>query len=156
MKPSTLIVGSIAVIAVAGSLLWLRALNNSAPSASSIPQHAGCGQVSHAFVQHQSSVWLTLSAPVARTLTDSIGQFDHQRFILRCPSGQTVLIENDVSIGRRVPVRRGDLVIVHGQYIWNSLGGLVHYTHHGGGAESGWIALKGEIYALLHTRLILL
>ena len=149
MTRSTFLTGAVLIAAVAGSLVWLRALNNSTPSAASIPKHAGCGPAARAFADHQSDLWLTVSAPVSRTLSDSIGRFEHQRFILRCASGQTLLVENDVSVGQRAPVQAGDQVTVHGQYIWNSLGGLIHYTHHGSGAQSGWIALRGKVYAVI-------
>ena len=149
MTRSTVAFGVLLTGAVIGSLIWLRALNATTPSAASIPKHVGCGEVQSAFARRQSYEWVTLSAPVWRTLSDSVGQYYHQRFILRCPSGQTVLIENDVSIGRRVPVHPGDMVTVHGQYIWNALGGLVHYTHHGAGAQSGWIALRGTVYSII-------
>jgi hypothetical protein len=77
-------------------------------------------------------------------LPDSYGRFQHQRFILRCPFGQTVLIENDVSVGQRVPVYPGATVAVHGEFVWNSQGGLIHDTH--GGSEQGWILFQGKVY----------
>jgi len=61
---------------------------------------------------------------------------------------QTVLIDNNVSIGRRVPVAPGDAVIVHGEYVWNAQGGLVHFTHHDPAHthEDGWIERTGTRY----------
>lgn len=103
---------------------------------------AGCSQVASAYDSRRSDLWLTMSAPVSRLLPNSYGRFEHERFILRCPSGQTVLIENDVSVGQRVPVGPGDPVAVHGQYIWNPQGGLIHYTHRG----NGWILFRGKLY----------
>ena len=107
----------------------------------------GCSQVASGFQQRESGIWLTVSATVTRLLADSYGQYQHQRFIVRCPSGQTVLIVNDVSIGQRVPVGVDQRVVVRGQYVWNAQGGLIHFTHHGDG-NGGWILYRGHVYAL--------
>lgn len=106
-----------------------------------------CGQVTVAYRNHESDVWLTVSGRVVQTLPDTYGRFEHQRFVIQCRSGQTVLIVNDVSIGRRAPVHVGDPVVVRGQYVWNRLGGLIHFTHHGSGGQSGWILVGERVYA---------
>lgn len=105
----------------------------------------GCRDVAADFSAHRSNLWVTASALVSRLLPDEYGTYQHQRFIVRCPSGQTVEIVNDVSVGQRVPVRVADAVVVHGIYIWNDLGGLIHYTHHDGG-QGGWILLGSRLY----------
>jgi hypothetical protein len=107
----------------------------------------GCSQVATGFRERENGNWLTVSATVTRLLPDSYGRFQHQRFIARCPSGQTILIVNDVSIGQRVPVAVGQRVVVRGQYVWNEQGGLIHFTHHGDGS-GGWILYQGHVYAL--------
>ena len=107
----------------------------------------GCSQVATGFQKHESGIWLTVSAIIARLLPDSYGRNEHQRFIVRCPSGQTILIVNDVSIGQRVPVGMGQRVVVRGQYVWNRQGGLIHFTHHRDG-NGGWILFQGHVYAL--------
>ena len=64
-------------------------------------------------------------------------------------SAQTLLIDNNVDIGKRVPVANGDDVVVHGEYVWNDQGGLIHFTHHDPAHthEDGWIELKGARYS---------
>ena len=59
-----------------------------------------------------------------------------------------MLVDNNVTIGRRAPVAPNDNVIVHGEYVWNDQGGLIHFTHHGPapGHEGGWIELNGVRY----------
>jgi hypothetical protein len=109
----------------------------------------GCRGVRQDFAHHVSGAWVTLSASVERTLSDSFGRYRHQRFIVQCGSGQTILIVNDVSIGKRVPVSVGGFVGVKGQYIWNAQGGLVHFTHHDdSGGEGGWILWRGRLFSL--------
>lgn len=73
----------------------------------------------------------------------------HEQFIIRLTSENlTVEIEHNISIGKRVPVADGDRVIVHGEYIWNAQGGLIHFTHHDpqGTHENGYIVDNGTTY----------
>ncbi|TMC74619.1 MAG: DUF3465 domain-containing protein [Chloroflexi bacterium] len=106
--------------------------------------------VERAFAEHRSQLEITAEGSVTQVLTDDNGPAGtHQRFIVRLTSStQTVLIDNNVSIGRRVPVAPGDAVIVHGEYVWNQQGGLVHFTHHDPAHthESGWIERAGTRY----------
>jgi hypothetical protein len=106
--------------------------------------------VARAFAEHRSQLQVTAEGRVVQLLTDDPGPSGtHQRFIVRLTSStQTLLIENNVSIGRRVPVDLGDAVIVHGEYVWNAQGGLVHFTHHDPARthDGGWIDLGGTRY----------
>lgn len=73
----------------------------------------------------------------------------HEQFIVRLSSGDiTVEVEHNISIARRVPVKLGDTVIVHGEYIWNGKGGLIHFTHHDpqGTHEGGFVEDNGQTY----------
>lgn len=113
----------------------------------------GCRQARVAFTQRRDKVWLTVAADVYRVLPDSgpnagPSHSTHQRFIIRCPSGQTVLVDDNVDVGERVPVTDHERVVVHGQYIWNALGGLVHDTHHSTGVNpDGWILAGDRTYS---------
>ena len=80
--------------------------------------------------------------------TSSTGM--HEQFIIKLSSQNlTVEVEHNFSIGTRVPVRLGDHVIVHGEYIWNPQGGLIHFTHHDpqGTHEGGYIVDQGKTYS---------
>ncbi len=100
------------------------------------------------YASHQSGLWTSVSGVVVTVLPDTQGQYRHQRFIVRCGNGHTVLIVNDIDIGQRVPVVPGARVVVHGQFIWDSQGGLLHFTHHDpGGGSGGWILYRGKLYA---------
>ena len=106
--------------------------------------------IERAFAEHRSQLEVTAEGTVARVLADETGPSGtHQRFIVRLGSStQTLLVDNNVSIGRRVPVAPGDAVIVHGEYVWNEQGGLVHFTHHDPAHthEDGWIERTGTRY----------
>ena len=102
------------------------------------------------YAEKRSTVEVTAQGVVTSVLTDDSGPSGvHQRFIIRLAgSAQTVLVDNNVTIGRRTPVAPDDNVIVHGEYVWNDQGGLIHFTHHdpAPGHEGGWIELNGVRY----------
>ena len=103
-----------------------------------------------AYAERRSFVEVTAEGVVTSVLTDESGPSGrHQRFIIRLAEGsQTVLVDNNVTIGQRAPVVPGDDVIVHGEYVWNDQGGLIHFTHHDPAPahEGGWIELHGMRY----------
>lgn len=105
--------------------------------------------VAAAFREHRSAVQVTASGTVTRALADQQGPSGpHQRFIVRLANGQTILIENNLTVGKRVPLQPGDAVRIHGEYIWNAEGGLVHFTHHDPDRshEGGWVEHGGVRY----------
>jgi len=140
----------IAVLMILGGVLVVR-LTRSGAGTEDAGRYGGvgCSEAGRAYLQRQSGLWLTVSSQVMRTLPDEIGTLKHQRFIVRCSSGQTLLIVNDLSIGTRAPVHVGDRVLIRGQYVWNRQGGLLHFTHHSdSGGAGGWIVLRGRVYSL--------
>jgi hypothetical protein len=111
---------------------------------------AGNAAVERAFADHRSGLEVTAHGTVTRILSDNAGpRGTHQRFVVRlAAASQTVLVENNVDIGKRVPIATGDEVLVHGEYVWNDEGGLIHFTHHDPAHthEDGWIEVKGIRY----------
>jgi hypothetical protein len=104
-----------------------------------------------AFAEHQSNIEVTARGTVTRVLGDESGPSGtHQRFVIRLVgSAQTVLIDNNVTIGTRVPAALDDEVVAHGEYVWNDQGGLIHFTHHDPARthDDGWIELRGVRYS---------
>ena len=102
------------------------------------------------FQNHQSTVEVTADGTVVRLLPDRASSTGtHERFIVKLSSGDlTVEVEHNISIGNRVPLKEGDHVVVHGEYIWNAQGGLIHFTHHDpqGTHEGGYIQDNGKTY----------
>ena len=127
-------------------VIWLAACAGTPPAATT-PDNAA---VARAFAEHRSNIEVTASGAVEQLLSDETSETGtHQRFIVRLVGvAQTLLITNNVSIGRRVPVVVGDVVVVHGEYVWNDQGGLVHFTHHDPqrSHEGGWIERQGVRY----------
>ena len=102
------------------------------------------------YAEKRSTVEVTAQGVVTSVLADDSGPSGtHQRFIIRLAgSTQTVLVDNNVTIGQRAPALPGNDVIVHGEYVWNDEGGLIHFTHHDPAHthEAGWIELSGVRY----------
>src|SRR5271163_3573138 len=88
-----------------------------------------------------SKVEVTAIAQVKKLLPDDTRGLQHQKFLLILSNGTTVLIANDLTYGQRVPIQAGDVVKIHGEYVWNRLGGLIHWTHRSDTPrhDSGWI-----------------
>ncbi len=133
--------------AVTGLVLSACGIASGTPATSATPDDAA---VAADFANHRSQVEVTADGAVVRIFPDrSSSTGTHEQFIVKLSSQDvTVEIEHNISIGKRVPVREGDHVIVHGEYIWNSQGGLIHFTHHDpqGTHENGYIVDNGTTY----------
>ena len=86
------------------------------------------------------------SGMVTKVLPDDTEGDQHQRFIVRVKSGDTILIAYNIDLAARVPVQAGDTIRFKGEYIWNEQGGVVHWTHHDprGSHVPGWVELNGK------------
>lgn len=119
----------------------------SSPAASGTPDDSA---VAADFANHRSQVEVTVDGVVVRTFPDRTSNTGtHEQFIIKLTSEDlTVEIEHNISIGQRVPVSDGDHLVVHGEYIWNAQGGLIHFTHHDpqGTHENGYIIDNGTTY----------
>jgi len=106
--------------------------------------------VQRAFERHAENLELTATGSVDRVLSDQEGPSGpHERFVVRLPDvGLTVLVEHNLSIAPRVPVSVGQPIVVRGEYVWNTQGGFVHFTHHDpdGSHEAGYILYGGRRY----------
>mgnify|MGYP002634373561 FL=1 len=83
---------------------------------------------------------------VVRTLHDDLVGDRHQRFIMELPGGPTMLVVHNIDVAPRVErLYEGAPIAVYGEFEWNELGGLIHWTHHDPNLEheSGWIEFKG-------------
>lgn len=114
------------------------------PSAAPAP---GGGAVLEAFKARRSGVEVEATGVVARRLADDRKGLPHERFILRV-GDLTVLVAHNTELAPAVPVSVGDTVEVRGEYEWNQLGGVIHWTHRDpdGRHAPGWIRLRGRLY----------
>jgi hypothetical protein len=89
------------------------------------------------------------SGVVVRILPDDDEGSRHQRFILRLPSGQTVLVAHNIDLAPRIDdLKKGDVVEYSGEYVWNPKGGVLHWTHRdpSGRHVAGWLRHDGRTY----------
>jgi hypothetical protein len=92
--------------------------------------------VEEAFARRMHNVPLTATGRVIKILTDDADDTPHQRFIIEPHGGHTILVAHNRAY--RIPVNMDDEIEIHGSYVWNRYGGLIHNTHHyGGECENG-------------------
>jgi len=105
--------------------------------------------LNHAYENQQSDVQVSGSGIVVRTLSDDTKGSQHQRFILRLASGQTLLVAHNIDLAPRIDsLQEGDSVEFYGEYEWNSKGGVLHWTHNDprGRHKNGWLKHNGSTY----------
>src|SRR5690349_1773989 len=105
--------------------------------------------IARAFKEKKRNVQVEGEGVVERILADDLAGGKHQRFIVRLGSGQTILISHNIDLAPRVAgLLEGDRIAFYGEYIWNSQGGIVHWTHHDpqGRHVAGWLKYKGQTY----------
>ena len=117
-----------------------------APSSDPAADYAG---LERAIAQHAHDVRVDGGGVVVAVLRDDNAGERHQRFIVRLPSGETILITHNIDIAPRVEdLRVGDRVQFEGEYVWNDKGGIVHWTHHDPSARhrAGFLLVRGHKY----------
>lgn len=91
---------------------------------------------------------VTVRGTVTGLLADSPDRGDgvHQRFVVEV-DGAGVEVDHNLGLAPRVPVARGSVVVLHGQFEPDPGRPVIHYTHHATGRhEGGWIELGGARY----------
>jgi uncharacterized protein DUF3465 len=100
--------------------------------------------VLQAFQQKQSRLFLETRGTVIKLLADDQQGSRHQKFLIKTDEGPTLLVSHNIDLSERVPLKQGTQVQVRGEYIWNSKGGLMHWTHRDPKMrhEGGWIKIQ--------------
>ncbi len=96
----------------------------------------------NAFQNKQSDVQVHGNGTVTKLLADDNDGSRHQRFILKLSSGQTLLISHNIDISTKIDTLSiNNTLEFYGEYVWNSKGGLVHWTHHDPNHQhiDGWL-----------------
>lgn len=110
---------------------------------------ANSSEIYSAYQNKRSDVQVTGHGVVDRVLPDDLKGSRHQKFILKLPSGITVLVAHNIDLAPRIPeLKQGDHVDFFGEYEWNDKGGVIHWTHHDpkGKHLGGWLKHRGELY----------
>ena len=102
-----------------------------------------------AYKNRKSDVQVSGTGVVIKNLADDTVGSKHQKFILKLPTGKTVLVSHNIDLAPRInSLRKGDTVSFYGEYEWNARGGVVHWTHHDprGKHVGGWLKHNGVTY----------
>ncbi len=102
-----------------------------------------------AFDNQKSDFQIQGEGVVTRILSDDIDGSRHQRFILQIGQKLTVLVAHNIDIADRLPgLTMNSTVEFYGEYEWNDLGGVIHWTHLDpqGYHINGWLKYNGETY----------
>jgi hypothetical protein len=74
----------------------------------------------------------------------------HEGFLLKLRGGcdLTVRVETNTDLTGPVPISNDEMVVVKGEYVYYSLGGVLHWTHHDprGHHEGGYVYADGKMY----------
>ncbi len=121
-------------------------------SASPIPPGVVEAQDDHEIVQAQNAgvrdCEVTGRAVVRKLLKDDVVAPRHQRFLLELTNGTTILVAHNTDVAPKVPIQEGDQLVIHGAFIANPKGGVIHWTHHSTSPrhEGGYIDFNGGRY----------
>ncbi len=112
----------------------------------------GHDRIAELMLARQSDTMVTLTARIVRILPTDTDGSRHQKFIVGIESSKapkdTVLIAHNIDLAPEVPASLGDTLTIRGEYEYNDLGGVIHWTHHDPKQwrEGGWIEHKGRRY----------
>jgi hypothetical protein len=113
------------------------------------PTPAGNGALADAFARQLSDIPVQSEGRVIKLLPDDAKGSRHQRILLALSDGQSVLIAHNIDLAPRIPdIQPGDRIGFKGEYVWNTKGGVVHWTHRDpdGRHAGGWLKHRGETY----------
>lgn len=97
----------------------------------------------------KSDEQVLVKAEIKKVLPDDNEGSRHQRFVIELDNGSTLLVAHNIDLAPRViQLKKGDMVIVYGEYEWNNRGGVIHWTHHdpAGNHIGGFIEYAGNKY----------
>lgn len=116
------------------------------------PTQPNNGVVCQAFDTQRSHVEVVASGTVRRVLGLRGGpNGEHEGFLMELAGeacGLSVKVETNVTFTGEIPLRPGEPVVVKGEYEFNRLGGVIHWTHRDprGRHEGGFIRAGGRVY----------
>jgi len=106
-------------------------------------------RIARAFQQRQSDLQVRSSGQVIAVLPDDHEGSRHQKFILKLPNGQTVLVAHNIDLAPRIQsIQKQDQVEFYGEYEYSDKGGVIHWTHHDPARKhvDGWLKHQGRTY----------
>ena len=84
-----------------------------------------------AISNQQSGVQIEANGEVVKILPDDNQGSRHQRFLVKLPTGNVILIAHNIDLAPKIEdLEAGNSISFRGVFEWNEKGGLVHWTHH--------------------------
>lgn len=134
------------------ALIMLSACTSGSHGATSQPA-AISSEVCAAYRAQRSNVEITTSGTVVKVLGVYNGPSGaHENFLVATSPATgcrlTLRVAHNVDIARRIPLAPGEAVTLHGEYIYDSRGGIMHWTHRDprGRHQGGYVEANGERY----------
>jgi hypothetical protein len=123
----------------------------SAVAADAEPAAQDCdgSALASAYRGHESRVEVCGRGVISKVLRDDTQGSRQERFIVRLPAGQAILIAYNYDLAPRIEgLRAGGPVEFIGEYEWSPQGGVVHWTHRDPEQRHppGWIRYGGHLY----------
>lgn len=109
----------------------------------------GNSQILRAFKNKLKDVQVKGYGIVERILPDDNEGSRHQKFILKINNNLSVLVAHNIDEAKRIPrLKVGETIEFNGEYIWKSLGGVLHWTHKANRSNhiDGWLKYRGQLY----------
>jgi len=106
-------------------------------------------RLSDAFKDKRSDLQIAGKGTVVKLLTDDLKGSQHQRFIIKTNTGQTLLVAHNIDLAPRInTLKVGDSIEFYGEYEWNKHGGVMHWTHKDPKQRhiDGWLRHAGLVY----------
>jgi hypothetical protein len=125
------------------------ARSSASPPSAKPSSSGGCAaEIKRALDERRSDVLVECSGDIVKVLDDDNDGARHQRFLVKLDNGVVVKVSHNIDLASRVPAEKGDTLEFKGEFEWNELGGVVHWTHHdpGGRREGGWLRHRGKTY----------
>jgi hypothetical protein len=105
--------------------------------------------IQRAFATQKSNLQVSAQGRIVKSLPDDIEGDRHQRFLVQLSPQLTILIAHNIDIAPKIDTLKvGNRIQFYGEYEWNELGGVVHWTHHDPQQRhpNGWLKYLGRTY----------
>ena len=97
----------------------------------------------------QSDQIITDTGIIVKCLPDDNEGSRHQRLLVEVDRTDiTIKVSHNIDLAPYIKCREGDRITFKGEYEYNDLGGVVHWTHHDPKQwrEGGWVEVNGQRY----------
>ncbi|WP_374029869.1 DUF3465 domain-containing protein [Bdellovibrio bacteriovorus] len=88
------------------------------------------------------------SMTVVSVLPDDTNGREHQKWTVRLSNGKTMQAVYNLDMCPRVPLKKGDVIAMGGEFVWTQRGGLLHWLHKDprGNRPAGYVYVNGNYY----------